>query len=323
MINKQKSIGIVFEFSHYNRDEDGNIESIAFLDDRGTEIILFFNPLNDYSNNIEVFINEELYLKNKGKLISPEMTIKILSLADNKEIIISKPLNEDGKEKAFKFLFRRGKVNPYFNEKTQESYNLHKFFDSAQNYIYFREDHFPQIFGTEGVEDFVFLSLTYSAYLQALKKTQIRYPWMNTALLTIDLLTRVERVDTNEYDLNILKQIFSGQRRGDPKYDGTFEEVYLRIREERNERETKKLTFENFDYQIIPVDQIKAEGTTVNKDEKDLIKEELNEAYKRITDLENRLGQLEKENRELKRLKDMVNGEDSEYFATIHPVKKA
>jgi len=358
MDSKQSILRIVFEFSHYVRDNSGEIDKIAFLDDSNTSMILDFNPLNDYSQNIEVIVKKDVYLKNKGSGLTPKETQKIISLASGKEILTSKPVGEgEGEaERVFKIVFRRGNVKLHSNKLTGESYYLHKYFDAVGNYIYFRTEDFLRIFSTENIENFVFINLTYSAYKKALDKTKNRYPWMNTAFLTQDLVTSFEAIDLNRYDLNVLKIIYAEQRKGNPKYDGIFEEVYERVSREfieNNEtnktiatiqpttiKPRRKVTIEtdssDYDYEFNTpnvtseqedeeVAEIVNSGEKVDGRKAGAAKREKarREAMTALRELQKRVAELEAENRGLRRLRDIADGEDPEFIATFHQINKS
>ena len=322
---KQNKIKKVFTYSFGQENEEGVLEALFFIDESGRTFSTHFNQELDYSEGIEIEVDEYLYRTSQSIGLRDVSSARVI--ASNLDLI-SKETEEKVVEPVLQVLFKRnGEVN-FTDYQTKKTIHRIRFTDAHGNNSYLASEDIIRIFGTEIITDFAVLGFTKTDFDEDFKKTRVSYPNGVFTNIRPNSIRAGKFLDPNEYDFMILQEIYYGQKFNDERYEGMFFDIYSSIIEERKEATAEVKTKDQ-------IDPSKREnwkrGAEKREAQRQQVKVELAEALRRIEELEALLAGEKQEKEQLqieiskvqhdyKRLRSILDGEDDKLFASIHIV---
>ncbi len=323
-LNK-KIIQVDFQLSFIQRNEEGAVEALFFIDEMGTEFVLPFDPRNNYNFGICVEINERYYQVCKGKRFDILATEKVISKATGIEI----KNHKNNKEFLINVLLRKNKSINFQDKVTGDEVELIRYIDASGNNLYLNKQDFYEIFLSEEEKEYAVISFTYSDLERDYQRTIKKFPNANYTNISPRTVKKGRLLNHDEYDYSILEEIFKGQRARDEKYNGeNFYEVFKEIKSNKNEIKIKP--DEEIDYGFIEIEG--SRQIPENESQK------IDNLEKQIKNMQGMIQNLKKENSEQKkelgrlntefqktredyqRLRRIIDGEDEEFTAVIYPV---
>jgi len=261
-MNKPKRLlTIEFKPNFVQTDENGQIETLFFQDDHGTEISLNYNPNADYSKGILVTIEEAKYKVYKGKMIGSSACELIVSIASKTEIRESekeikseaiKPAEvnietlseEEENDVELTILFKMSIFKNSTDKDTNQEVRIVRYNDSSGNNFYLTENEYEMLFGKKYFNKFIALTMSLEDIKRDFERTKLRYPESTRANISWKSVRTAKELSSSEYDWTLLEEILEGQRVGDPRYNTTsifnlYQEIFRSREEERKRREAE------------------------------------------------------------------------------------